>query len=159
LLKVARGEELASAMRGLYPQRDGGLVVLPTLLAFIHGREIAELALKQKLPAIGHFRVFAEGGGLMACGVNQDHQLRRVAPYVDRILKGSATGRSARPTTVAVPVRHQPQDRQSPRPNDPAGTAGAGGSGDRVVQRQAFIDVLAGGLLAALLAVEAIGWG
>src|SRR5262249_55450268 len=103
LLKVARVEELASAMGGLHPQRDGGLIVLPTPLAFAHARAIAELALKQKLPAIGHFRVFAEGGGLMAYGVDQDDQLRRAATYVDRILKGARPG----DLPVQQPLRFQ----------------------------------------------------
>ena len=103
LLKVARMEELASAMGGLHPQRDGGLIVVPTPLAFTHARAIAELALKQKLPSIGHFRSFAEGGGLMAYGVDQDDQMRRAATYVDRILKG------ARPADLPVqqPSRFQ----------------------------------------------------
>ncbi len=92
LLKVARVEELASALGDLHPQRDGGLIVLPLPLAFAHARAIAELALKQKLPAIGHFRAFAEGGGLLAYGVDQDDQLRRAATYVDRILKGARPG-------------------------------------------------------------------
>jgi putative ABC transport system substrate-binding protein len=103
LLKVARVEELASAMGGLHPQRDGGLIVLPTPLAFAHARAIAELALKQKLPAIGHFRAFAEGGGLMAYGVDQDDQLRRAATYVDRILKGARPG----DLPVQQPLRFQ----------------------------------------------------
>jgi hypothetical protein len=34
------------------------------------------------------------------------------------------------PTTHDVPAHHQPQDRQSPRPDDPAVAAGAGGRGD-----------------------------
>jgi putative ABC transport system substrate-binding protein len=79
-------------MGGLHPQRDGGLIVVPTPLAFIHGRAIAELALKQKLPSIAHFPAFAEGGGLMAYGVDQNDQLRRAATYVDRILKGAQPG-------------------------------------------------------------------
>jgi len=89
LLKVTRVEDLASAMGGLQPKRDGGLIVLPSPLAFANARAIAELALKQKLPAIAHFRAFAELGGLMAYGVDQDNQLRRAAIYVDRILKGA----------------------------------------------------------------------
>ena len=103
LLKVARVEELASALGGLHPQRDGGLIVLPTPLAFAHARTIAELALKQKLPAIGHFRGFAEGGGLMAYGVDQDDQVRRAATYVDRILKGARPG----DLPVQQPLRFQ----------------------------------------------------
>jgi putative ABC transport system substrate-binding protein len=89
LLKVTRVEDLASAIGSLQPKRDGGLIVLPTPLAFANARAIAELALKQKLPAIAHFRAFAELGGLMAYGVDQDNQLRRAAIYVDRILKGA----------------------------------------------------------------------
>src|SRR5258708_4099580 len=50
---------------------------------------------------------------------------------------------------------HQPQDRQSPRPHDPAVAPAAGGSGDRVMERRAFIGTLTGGLLAAPLVAEA----
>ena len=57
---------------------------------------IADLALKQKLPAIGHVRNFADSGGLMAYGVDQNDQMRRAATYVDRILKG------ARPADLPV---------------------------------------------------------
>ena len=92
LLKVARVEDLASALVALHPQRDGSLIVLPTPLALSHARTVAELALKQKLPTIGHFRAFADGGGLMSYGVDQDDQLRRAATYVDRILKGARPG-------------------------------------------------------------------
>ena len=79
-------------MLGLSPQRDGGLIVLPTPLALSHARTLAELALKQKLPAISAFRAFADGGGLMVYGVDLDDQVRRAATYVDRILKGARPG-------------------------------------------------------------------
>src|SRR5713101_8110357 len=49
----------------------------------------------------------------------------------------------------------QPQDRQGPWSDDPAVGAGAGGPGDRVMERRAFIATLAGGLLAAPLAAGA----
>ena len=92
LLKVARVEELAAAIVGLHPQRDGGLIVLPTPLALSHARALAELAVKQKLPTINHFRTFADGGGPMVYGIDQHDQLRRAATYVDRILKGAHPG-------------------------------------------------------------------
>src|SRR5260370_24778866 len=50
---------------------------------------------------------------------------------------------------------HHPQDCQGPRPHDPAVAPAAGGSGDRVMDRRAFIGTLAGSLLAAPLAAEA----
>src|SRR5260370_3824497 len=57
--------------------------------------------------------------------------------------------------TYQVRSGHQPQDRQGPRPDDPAVAPAAGGSGDRVIDRRAFIGTLTGGLLAAPLAAMA----
>src|SRR6185295_5778429 len=76
-------------------------------------------------------------------------QIRRSHP------QGRQARRSPRRAADEVRVGHQPQDRQGPRPDDPAVGAGAGGSGDRVMDRRAFISTLAGGLLAAPLAAQA----
>ena len=92
VLRVLKAEDLSTALGGLHPQRDGGLIILPTPLAFAHASTIAALALKQKLPAISPNRNFAESGGLMAYGVDLDDQMRRAATYVDRILKGARPG-------------------------------------------------------------------
>ena len=89
VLRVPKVEDLSTALGGLHPQRDGGLIILPTPLAFAHASTIAKLALKQNLPAISHIRNFADSGGLMAYGVDDDEQMRRAATYVDRILKGA----------------------------------------------------------------------
>src|SRR5262245_34905027 len=50
---------------------------------------------------------------------------------------------------------HQPQDRQGPRPDDPGVALAAGGPGDRVMDRRAFLGTLAGSMLAAPLAAKA----
>jgi ABC-type uncharacterized transport system substrate-binding protein len=92
VLRVLKVEDLSTALGGLHPQRDGGLIILPTPLAFAHASTIAELALKQNLPAISHIRNFADSGGLMAYGVDNDDQMRRAATYVDKILKGANPG-------------------------------------------------------------------
>ena len=92
VLRVLKAEDLSTALGGLHPQRDGGLIIGPTPMAFAHAGTIAELALKQKLPAISPNRSFAESGGLMAYGVDLDDQLRRAATYVDKILKGARPG-------------------------------------------------------------------
>src|SRR5215467_778481 len=70
LLPVSRVEDLESALARLDPQRDGGLIVLPTILALMHAKTIAELALRRKLASVGAWRQFAEGGGLMTYGVD-----------------------------------------------------------------------------------------
>ena len=75
---------------------------------------------------------FADAGGLMAYGVELPGSL---APR-RRLRRQDPEGRQAwRPADRAadeVRAGHQPQDRQGPRPDDPAVAPAAGGSGDRV---------------------------
>jgi putative tryptophan/tyrosine transport system substrate-binding protein len=42
-----------------------------------------------RLPAIYPFRAFVEAGGLMAYALDPDNARRRVADYIDRILRGA----------------------------------------------------------------------
>ena len=51
--------------------------------------EIAELAVKNRLPVIYSGRGLVEAGGLMSYGVSQADLDRRAATYVDKILKGA----------------------------------------------------------------------
>src|SRR5262249_39601418 len=53
-----------------------------------------------------------------------------------------------------VRVRHQPQDRQSPRPDDSAVAARAGRSGNRVMDRRMFL----AGTGALLFAAPLVAW-
>ena len=50
---------------------------------------IVGLALKSRLPATYSRRVDVEAGGLMYYGADEAESYRRVATYVDRILKGA----------------------------------------------------------------------
>jgi hypothetical protein len=68
--------------------RVDALAVLedPTLIA--NAGAIGQLALKQHLPSIG-FKEIAEGGGLIAYGVNFPDMFRQSARLIDKIFKGS----------------------------------------------------------------------
>jgi putative tryptophan/tyrosine transport system substrate-binding protein len=52
-------------------------------------QEIAELAVKSRLPVMHSIPENVEAGGLIFYGVNQDDLDRRAATYVDKILKGT----------------------------------------------------------------------
>jgi putative ABC transport system substrate-binding protein len=53
------------------------------------GKRIADSTAKHRLPAISMFRSFAIAGGLMSYGPNQREYYKRVAVYIDKILKGA----------------------------------------------------------------------
>ena len=67
---------------------DAVLMMVQGAFAVPRRKEIAELAVKNRLPAIYGGREQVEAGGLMSYGVNLLDLDRRAATYVDKILKG-----------------------------------------------------------------------
>jgi ABC-type uncharacterized transport system substrate-binding protein len=65
------------------------LMLVPPRVASSKRKEIAELAVKNRLPAIYPRSEFVEAGGLMSYGVSFTDLDRRAATYVDKILKGA----------------------------------------------------------------------
>jgi putative tryptophan/tyrosine transport system substrate-binding protein len=54
-----------------------------------HFRQLAELAVRSRLPAIAGIREYVDAGGLMSYGADYADLYRRAATYVDKILKGT----------------------------------------------------------------------
>ena len=73
-------------------EKAGALIVEPDAHFIQQFRQIAELTVKHRLPAIGGGREFVEVGGLMSYGSNLIETFRRAATYVDKILKGAKPG-------------------------------------------------------------------
>jgi len=74
----------------LNKQRPDGLFVLgggPLMRA--NQRGIVGFALKSRLPSMYASKEYVDAGGLMAYGADEADSYRRVAYYVDRILKGA----------------------------------------------------------------------
>jgi putative ABC transport system substrate-binding protein len=71
-------------------QQNAGALMMWTEPFFLQQKnQIAELAMKHRLPAMGGDRIYSEAGALMSYGPNIADQYRRSATYVDRILKGA----------------------------------------------------------------------
>jgi putative ABC transport system substrate-binding protein len=68
---------------------NSGLVIVSDSFMNVHREQIMGLAARHRLPAIYPFRYFATAGGLVSYGVDRDDSYRRVATYVDRILRGA----------------------------------------------------------------------
>ena len=76
-------------------QRPDGLYVPPGgPLPFANRKLVADFALKSRLPSMFINRSFVDAGGLMSYAADLADSSRRVAYYVDRILKGSQARRS-----------------------------------------------------------------
>ena len=127
----------------------------PDPLFLIHRVRIVNLAARHQLPAVYPTRDYAESGGLIAYGPYTPDLYRRAATYVDKILKGAKPADLPVEQPTQVRTRHQPQDRQGPRPHHSAVALVARGSGHRVMDRRAFVSTVTLGLLAAPLAAEA----
>jgi putative tryptophan/tyrosine transport system substrate-binding protein len=52
-------------------------------------KRIVDFTLKSRLPSMYSLRLFVDAGGLMHYGADLAESYRRVATYVDRILKGA----------------------------------------------------------------------
>jgi ABC-type uncharacterized transport system substrate-binding protein len=65
------------------------LLIVESPMTDAHFRDLADLALKSRLPAIAAKRSFAEAGLLMTYGVDSVALAKRRAVYVDKVLKGA----------------------------------------------------------------------
>jgi ABC-type uncharacterized transport system substrate-binding protein len=69
--------------------RIRALVVLSSPNHYLNGSRLAYLAVTNRIAAVSSFREFAEVGGLISYGPNWRDFYKRVASFVDRILRGA----------------------------------------------------------------------
>jgi putative ABC transport system substrate-binding protein len=70
-------------------RRPDGLVVLSSPLVSINSKQLAELALQHRLPAISLFANFARSGGLVSYGPDLDEFYRETGIMAAKVLKGA----------------------------------------------------------------------
>jgi putative ABC transport system substrate-binding protein len=92
ILAVHRSDDFDSALRAGVKRGLRALIQLSSPLIDRHSGRIADFTLKNRIPAISMFRAFSEGGGLMSYGPNRREYDRRLALYVDNLLKGAKPG-------------------------------------------------------------------
>jgi putative ABC transport system substrate-binding protein len=88
-LEVLGPKDIETAFRAATNARAEAVLALNSFVINSHHKQIVDLALKSRLPAIYPWPEPVEVGGLMAYGVNLNDLARRAATYVDKILKGA----------------------------------------------------------------------
>jgi putative ABC transport system substrate-binding protein len=88
-LDVLDPKDIETAFREAVKGRADAVLVLPTAVLSSQRKEIVDLAVKSRLPAIYPLTQYTEAGGLMSYEPNLADMWRRAATYVDKILKGT----------------------------------------------------------------------
>jgi putative ABC transport system substrate-binding protein len=87
--EVRAANDFEKVFAATVKQRPDGLYVSNAPLMTTNRNRIAGLALKSRLPSIYNNRQIVDTGGLMSYGADFAGSYRRVAYYVDKILKGA----------------------------------------------------------------------
>jgi len=93
--EIRRAEDIAPAFEALKDRADA-LYLCPEPLMNTNRTRINILAVGARLPTMHGVREYVEAGGLMSYGPNFPDQFRRVADFVDKILRGT------KPTDIPV---------------------------------------------------------
>ena len=87
--EIRAADDIDKIFAAMGKQRPDGLYVSGGGLMNNNQKRIVSFAIKSRFPAIYTGRDWAEAGGLMSYGADQAESYRRVAYFVDRILKGT----------------------------------------------------------------------
>ena len=88
-LEARNSNDLDRAVAAMTREGAGGIIVIVDGVFIDSRTHIAHLAEKARLPAVYGLREHVETGGLMFYGASPVDQSRRVAGFVDKILKGA----------------------------------------------------------------------
>jgi len=86
---LASAADVEPALAVVAHARPGALILNPAVIVNANVEPIVELAIRLRIPSITQAKALMERGVLMSYGADVRDLQRRVASYVDRILKGT----------------------------------------------------------------------
>jgi len=89
IVEIRTGADYEPAFERIRRLKPTALMALLGVLSTTHKKEIAEFAIRNRLPTIFEQREFVEAGGLLSYGTNFPAMYRHAATHVDKILKGA----------------------------------------------------------------------
>jgi putative tryptophan/tyrosine transport system substrate-binding protein len=88
-LQVLEPDQFQRSYTAMTKERAQALIVFVGSFTAFHRKELLELAAKIRIPTMCGNPEWSEAGGLISYGNDRRDQFRRVATYVDKILKGT----------------------------------------------------------------------
>jgi len=89
IIEVGAGSEIEPAIAEIFRQRAEALVVPSDTLFYVNRDALLGAALKRSLPSFVASREMLEAGGLMSYSISMPELRRRVAAFIDKILRGA----------------------------------------------------------------------
>jgi ABC-type uncharacterized transport system substrate-binding protein len=86
---VLSPKDIEAAFQRAFKGRADAVLALGNSVLNAYRAKVADLAVKNRLPAMYYAAEFVEDGGLISYGVDFPDLFRRAATYVDKILKGA----------------------------------------------------------------------
>ena len=98
--------QLEESLAAILKARSEAVVVFPDAITLRFREAIAAFSVQHRIPTISGWAQFADGGNLMSYGPNLRASYRRLAFYVDKVLKGTKAAEIPveLPTTVEFVV-------------------------------------------------------
>ena len=88
-LEIRYLDDIERTFRAATDTRAGALLVFAAGLLFPHARRVAELAAKNRIPAMYELPQYVEAGGLICYGPDINDVWRRATAFADKIIKGA----------------------------------------------------------------------
>jgi putative ABC transport system substrate-binding protein len=89
---VRRPADFEEAFRAALAERVEGLLIIASRVLLQQRRQIAEFVRNNRIAAAGGWGDWTKDGLLLTYGPNTADPLRRIATYIDKILKGANAG-------------------------------------------------------------------
>lgn len=88
LLPMPQSDDLAEVFAAITRERADAIIAIAGPMTLRNRKQIAEFAIKTRLPMIAGWAEYADAGGLVSYGPNRRHAVRHLAYFVDRIVRG-----------------------------------------------------------------------
>lgn len=95
-LVTTTNDDFDKAFQAMVREKAQAMLTFPDATTLSRSTKLAEFGLKQRLPSIFGWKEYVDAGGLLSYGPNLEDSYRRLALYVDKVLKG------AKPTDLPV---------------------------------------------------------
>lgn len=87
--EVSKASDLDKALNEATSLGAEALAMMPAPVLIENLKQVADFAIRNRIPSTFHLREYAEAGGLVSYGVDRADLFRRAASYIDKILKGA----------------------------------------------------------------------